>query len=484
MTRTFGPDNAIAWVQLRLRGGPRNLLSTTATYAAVIGVVMVGTVHLIPGPPGAALAAWGTGLLVIQAAVLLLFGSSRVASAIRQDLNSGIIESNRLMPVAPSQAVLGYILGSTSQALCVAAANVGLGLIACVASGTRAPDRFLLANGLLLAVAAFFWVVIACFALHTRNLVGLLFLLPAAVIFGQGGVLGLLPGLALFATPLLGSSVFDPSAALMAMTNAFALSIATQVVFGALFFAAAARKYRRADVIGFTPLLGLLLLAAWAGASWVGIGYWDTLRPRIFRMNWVEAEGQVLASVIVAMLLALVPVWAAAEQYVEWLRRSLHGDPALDRRPVPNGAVVAAATLVILPMVLAGGLWLPPAGLCVVAIVVPLHLVTASYLRRTLRFHTQQGTGLLIMFMGFLWVGPLLADLIRHEMLDHYNDPTLTEISCVSPLGALIAAFEGRTAQTTVGLLVQAGVAALAAILYRATHPARRARRLRGTVAA
>src|SRR5688572_1161425 len=100
MTRTFGPDNAIAWVQVRLRGGPRNLLTTTLTYAAVVGLAMVGSVQLVPARPGDTLAGWVGGLLGLQVATLLLFGTSRVASAIRLDINTGIIESNRLMPVA------------------------------------------------------------------------------------------------------------------------------------------------------------------------------------------------------------------------------------------------------------------------------------------------------------------------------------------------------------------------------------------------
>ena len=123
----------------------------------------------------------------------------------------------------------------------------------------------------------FFWVAIACAAMHPRNITGLIFILPAAIVVGQGGALGLLPGLTLLITPILGTSIYDRSAGLTMMADAFALSVAGQVVVGALCFAAAARKYRRSDVIGFTPLLGLLLLAAWAGASWAGMTWWEAM---------------------------------------------------------------------------------------------------------------------------------------------------------------------------------------------------------------
>src|SRR5215203_4163271 len=123
MTRTIGPDNAIAWVQVRLRGGPRNLLTTTGTYAGVIGLSMVACVQLLPTPVDQILGGWATAIIVLQAAVLLLFGGSRVAAAIRQDITSGVIESHRLMPIAPAQAVAGYMQGATCQALCLALAN-------------------------------------------------------------------------------------------------------------------------------------------------------------------------------------------------------------------------------------------------------------------------------------------------------------------------------------------------------------------------
>jgi hypothetical protein len=274
MTRTFGPDNAIAWVQVRLRGGPRNLLMTTGAYAAVIGLGMIGSVQLLPDRPSQVMSGWALGIMVLQAGVLLLFAPSRVAGAIRSDLTTGIIESHRLMPLLPAQAVVGYILGASSQAVCLAVANLALGCVAAVGAGVSAV-HWLGANALLMAFAAFLWVVLALAAFNPRNVGGLLIFLPVAMFMGQGGALGLAPGLAILVTPLLGASVFDMSATLGGVSEGYAMSVAAQVVVGTLCFVAAARKYRRSDVIGFTPTLGLLLLAAWVGMSWVGTLWWD-----------------------------------------------------------------------------------------------------------------------------------------------------------------------------------------------------------------
>lgn len=479
MTSTIGADNAIAWVQVRLRGGPRNLLTTTATYAGVIALSMVACVQLLPTPVDRILGGWATAIIVLQAAVLLLFGGSRVAAAIRQDITLGIIESHRLMPVAPGQAVAGYVLGSTSQAMCLASVNLLLGGYAAVASGVRWQD-WLGANVLLLAFAAFSWMVLAFAAFHPRNPIGLAFLAPVVLTVNQGGVMSVAPGLVLLAAPLLGNSIFDMTATLGGLRPTYVLSLAAQFLVGAICFTAAARKYRRPDVIGLTPLLGMLLLAVWVGLSWVGMTHWELLRPRYVRDDWVTPETQLLTSLFIAMLLALVPVTAAAEMNVAWVRRRLADDPALGARPVPNMAIVFAATGIVL--LLCDARWMlggtfPASTLAFTAAAVVLHLSSASYLRRALRYYTEKVNGPLFLWLLLTWLGPLLADAVRHRHLGIPERPVLTELSTLSPLGTIIALWGRHDYPVMVGLAFQGVLMLCTVALHHISHPARRMQR-------
>src|SRR5689334_19933192 len=124
-------DNPIGFAQVRVRGGWKNVLTTTAAYVLILGSTMFATASLAAvGTSNASIyGGWVYGLMGLQTAVLLLFGATRVSAAIRGDL-LGMIESHRLMPVEASQAVLGYLGGSTCQALALAAANVVLGAVA------------------------------------------------------------------------------------------------------------------------------------------------------------------------------------------------------------------------------------------------------------------------------------------------------------------------------------------------------------------
>ena len=496
MTRTIGPDNAIAWVQVRLRGGARNLLTTTGAYAGVIALSMTASVQLLPSPPSQVLGGWATGLMVLQAAVLLLFGASRVAAAIRQDITSGIIESHRLMPVAPGQAVAGYMLGATSQAMCLAAANLLLGGYAAVSSGVRW-EHWLGANALLMAFAAFIWAVLAFAAFHPRNPIGLAFVIPVAMSVNQGGALSLAPGLVLLAAPLLGNSVFDLTATLGGLTPTYVLSLMAQFVVGAICFTAAARKYRRPDVIGLTPVLAMMLLAVWVGISWLGITQWEALRPRYVRGEWLTPGAQFVTSLFVAMLLALVPVTAAAELNVAWTRRRLLSDPGLGRRPLPDLAVVFLATGVVMLLCDArsmlegpiptrampaaqlgtgadpGGAF-PPSALAFTTAAVLLHLLSASYLRRAMRYYTEKVNGPLFLWLMLTWLGPLLADAVRHHRLERPDLPVFSEISTLSPLGTVIAIWGRRDYPVTTGLMFQAVLTACMFTLHHLSHPERR----------
>src|SRR5437763_8752009 len=95
--------NPIAWAQIHLRGGWKSFWPTLIGYTVIIGAGLLLAVRLTGGTPGA-LGAIKTAFTGLQAGLLVIFVSSRVSTAVRQDQTSRMIESHRLMPISPSQA--------------------------------------------------------------------------------------------------------------------------------------------------------------------------------------------------------------------------------------------------------------------------------------------------------------------------------------------------------------------------------------------
>src|SRR4051794_7106594 len=109
-------NNAIAYAHFRLRGGFKASAILTVLAMLALGILIIITVRLA-NDGGRTLFGWATGCLAISAAALLLFGSIRISNSIRQDIQSRMIESHRLMPLPPAHAVAGYISGGAAPAM-------------------------------------------------------------------------------------------------------------------------------------------------------------------------------------------------------------------------------------------------------------------------------------------------------------------------------------------------------------------------------
>ena len=107
-------DNAIFWAQFRIRGGWKNLLTIAATYAC-IAIFSISLFHGLAETPRSksdVLNISSLMVLVVQTVMMLLLASAQIAGAIRRDIANRQIESNRLMPLSPSQTIVGYIAGA------------------------------------------------------------------------------------------------------------------------------------------------------------------------------------------------------------------------------------------------------------------------------------------------------------------------------------------------------------------------------------
>src|SRR5205085_358542 len=181
---------------------------TTPGYTALVGALMLFVVRLNEQTPSA-VAGMKTTFTGLQAGLLVLFVSTRVSTAIRHDQTSRMMESHRLMPMSPSQAVLGYLLGPSAQPLALCTANVLLGCALSKAVGTPI-GLWLTANAILYLFAAFA-VVLSAFGAFTGR--------PGGAAVGWIGMFvglmnimtigSVLPGVNVLATPLIGGTVFN-----------------------------------------------------------------------------------------------------------------------------------------------------------------------------------------------------------------------------------------------------------------------------------
>src|SRR5947207_2247662 len=143
------PNNALAWAHFRLRGGWARSLTFSGAVMLLLAVLIIVSVRLNPNDGGRTLWGWASGLLVLQAICLALYGSGRISAVIRADIATKMIESHRLMPLPPLHAIAGYIIGAAAQPLIFAGMNLILGGLTATAAGVDV-SRWAFANIVLL----------------------------------------------------------------------------------------------------------------------------------------------------------------------------------------------------------------------------------------------------------------------------------------------------------------------------------------------
>src|SRR4029079_19574727 len=82
----------------------------------------------------------------------------RISLAIRNDINQKLIESHRLMPLPAWDAIVGYLVGGSSQAIGLAVANYIIGAVTAATIGIG-QARGCAANLILLTFSIFFWTL-------------------------------------------------------------------------------------------------------------------------------------------------------------------------------------------------------------------------------------------------------------------------------------------------------------------------------------
>ena len=501
MTAFPGSDNAIAYAQFRLRGGWKNVGATGVAYGLAVAGTMVASLRMAAGPPAQVYAAWLYLLLGVQGMLLFLFAGSRVTAAIRHDVNTRIIESHRLMPVGAGEAVAGYVAGAASQALVLAGVTLLIGAVAAQGAGARVND-WLAANAVLGLFCLTVWVVLAYLSFLVRTPFAWVVPLGLIAAFSEGQLFAIVPALTVFWSPLTGRSLFAMTGVGGPAAFSYAVSALVQIAVMVTCFAAARRKYGRDDAVGLGPGLGLCLLAVTAAAAWVGIAEWKEFRPEwLRRFRNQNVETQLICSLVLLMLMAIIPVAAAARLERDWLRRRARDPAAAGRRPVWGLLVALAAGLVVAVLPSAVGYAVPTERALPVtpgfvlaeitrpwagtALVVVLALAAFGYVLRLAHRLHQSPARFGIGWFVVAWVGPIIADAIRYARADAAMTGSeraagaFGAIAACSPGGAVISFWDRPTPDfPIVPVAVLAGLVLLAAVVYH-TWPDRRARAAR-----
>jgi hypothetical protein len=485
-------NNAIAWAHFQLRGGLKGSLWFCGLYAlAVIGFYIFA--HNAD-PRGAGMpSGWTSMLLAIQTLSLVIFASSRISAAIRGDITSRMIESHRLMPTSPAMAIAGYLVGGASQPLMISATTFLLGLIISTTAGLQV-DRWILSNAVLLLFAGFVWSMIALgsFISTAKGPMGMgwIFGVFGVTAFSQGMITIVLPAATILVSPLIGRSIFTSGAGTAMPSLGYAASLVGQLVIGSLFFTAASRRYRSAELTGFTPAMALGLIITWTALSIFGILNWEELHPSVFSRRTQFGNDliiiQATLSIGATTFLSLLPLAASSRFYRDWKLHQALNDPGLARRPIHPALVVLVCALACTSIAFCIGeplinplgrdyvferlhLSKRVAAILSTALTVAAFLFSVSYIMRILhRGNARRTTWLIGLFIVFIVATPLIAEVVRNVISD-MNNFKWSRMAGVSPVGAIILTWGGGEADPAPGILMQIAIAALLAILFHST---------------
>jgi hypothetical protein len=468
----FPPENAIGWAQFALRGGWRKTIPLLIGYITVIAVAIMLSIQFNPKYKGDVCYGWTTALLAIQSAMLVLYGCSRLTAGIRQDTASRLMESHRLMPTPPAHAVTGYIVGGISQAVLLGIVTFLIGTFTSAGASINF-ERWAMANLIVFIFAIFLWCIAIFAGFLPKGAGGIIWFIVSIPIFGQGGAMGVLPGLTVLISPLIGPSIFE----LRATTSVpwtYAAALTAQGFFGGICFIGACRKYQRADAPGLGVILGLALVLGWAGVSWAGIRQWDEFRPGWLRMH-LDVNVQISASILAGLLIAIAPISAAAMETIRWRRHVALHDPAPLSRPVPWPIVILLATLLIVAFSYAPHtrpLRQNEAALRT-AIVIVLSL-SAIYLLCRWCYRAISTARLAIGLWIFLaWILPIVIDGLRYAFSTNQDAEPLSWISGCGPIGALILIWNDEMKKANAGIVMQVCIALVPPALDWMTRPRR-----------
>ncbi|MCP4590434.1 MAG: hypothetical protein GY842_06810 [bacterium] len=306
--------NPIWSCQYRLHGGHRMFIK-----AGVVGIIAVGGILLYHRTAGRgnAVATTATQALRLlawaQVALLLVGGSVAVTKGLMRDYTTKMIEIHRTSPMSSFTAVLGYLIGAPMQILLLFGAGVLLGWALSFLSGGNA-GAWLAGNFFLLVASASVWSL-AVFAGVGQGKPGNV--LPLIIIAGFSStvVMGLAPGLGLFAGMYALGRCQRYMLGFLGSGGGFGVALTASVAMLSFWGVAAARRYRKPHLPPLSTSMALTFVALWMVLFTVGLSTHVDLVPGGSWMHEMMREAPdvaLIATLLSPLLIAHLPAAAAA----------------------------------------------------------------------------------------------------------------------------------------------------------------------------
>ncbi len=472
-------SNPVGWAQVQLVGGVRKLLMICGAWAGLVLIVNVLIYRGIAAAEHISLSAFADGslavLLFIQTGLMFLVGAGAIKKAIQRDFTTEMITSHRSTAMTGRSAVLGYLTGPTAMVLSITVVN----WVACTVLSALGDTPVLgptVMFGILGCLALMTWTLAVLVGLGTRgtmSIVGVVIVIAIAT--GAQEVFRVLPGLALL---LSFSSVSGLSSgtAISSIDPSFLIpifvSLLAQGILAGIFFEAAARKYARDDVLAFTPVLAYALLAACAFLCTLGLVYWPepTMMAGMGGFGPVIESGiQVIATLGVLILVAMLPVANAARRSARWAAHKAKDAAFAGRRPRPFVEAPIIATLLVFGILaalfenrpaLVYGWYQFPVGetAAYLACAFLLALVPIGGLLRFVYATVPKAGWYLAFYLILFWAVPPLLDLGSEAIRAPAMGASRTWLFGCSPMGTWILACTEVRGPIIPGLLAQAAV--------------------------
>ncbi|HTW93734.1 MAG TPA: hypothetical protein VMD30_03000 [Tepidisphaeraceae bacterium] len=199
-------------------------------------------------------------------------------------------------------------------------------------------------------------------------------------------------------------------------------------------------------------------MVVWLAMSIFAMLFWYESRMGFSYSSYDErVDQQVLGTLVVYLLLALVPVGAATREVIHW-ESTARDDRVDQRRPMPTVVVAMIAALMIFPLQLMTPKKEIMEGIVPSAVALWLGVMTLSMFSRFVATVSSRTTLFAILWLVVAWIGPFFADLIFQAALGARTG--LGAISTLSPLGVIAVSWGDLEQPENVwaGLAIQAVV--------------------------
>ncbi len=456
-------DNPILWKHIRSRLRPQHLYPSIIVVVVICGIIAWGGDMLNGMRNGRVFGI----LLFVQWGLLVVFGTSQVATAVAHAKDSGILDFHRVSPLPASWVTTGFLFGAPIREYILFACTLPFSIVPALmgvpgAAGLVTIYPVLFVSTVLYHMLA---VLLGSVSKKPRGAGSLAVVIAIfthmaggwwSMLGGGGGTAGLLTVIPAYTEA---TRSFDPRMPVLGLAvpgffgmemPLFVQSLIYQFALLGFVYAAAVRKMRSDRAHAYSKPLATAFLITVALLSLGSL--WSTSAPRwMGRISSLWTVVAMLYVVVFAAVLLTNSVTPTASEFANGMRRAnKHGhrrlepwhDLALNHWATLLfcGIVAAAAAcaylLLALPNAPTGSVWLPT----LVAVLVVAYFGSARQYFE-LAFG-KRGTPYFLLFLFFAWLVPIILGTII--AWTNWGEDASLAILSVSPLVGIGTAAGGE----------------------------------------